>query len=373
METNTKKILIVVSKYKGNSSLINNMVFRLIPMDFHFKVCYLGGEPDGKNVLDQHGLTVYLKGDNSKGLNISTLSLLSKVVRTEKPDILHCHRHKSTTYGVLASAFTKNIKIISHVHGLGRTRTVRRKLANALITGRISRFVVVSDAVKEDVIKNNLFIKPSKVLTIKNGIDLDNIDTVSATKSEIRSQLGLPSDEVLFGTVGRLARTKGQIYLLRAFTEFVKRIPNSRLVLVGNGPLHKELRREAETLGIDSHISFLGFRNDVYEILHALDLFILPSVSEGLALALLEAMAARLPIIATDVGGIPEVFGKGEFGRLVPPRDVHELFSAMLEIYFLDSHKKMRLGENARKRVEEEFTVNRMCQRLAGLYESMLH
>ncbi len=368
------KILHLVKKYKGNYPLLNSMILGLDPDRFEAKVCYFSGRPDGKNALDSYKKAIYLEKDTgTRTLSFRVITSISEVIKKEKPAILQCHRHKATVYGVLAGLMSGDIKIVSHVHGLDRTRNTLRKITNSLLVHRISRFISVSNAVREDIVKSNWFIDPSKVTTIKNGIDLKIVDGITITKKESRAKLGLSSDEIIFGTVGRLATTKGHTYLIKAFSNLIEKVPNSKLIIVGKGSLYNELMEETRTLEIEPYVLFLGFRNDVFELLRALDIFVLPSIAEGLALVLLEAMASRLPVIASNVGGIPEVFGTAHCGKLVPPRDISALESAMLEICFSDEDQKKMLGENARKRVEEEFKVETVSKKLSEVYLSILN
>jgi glycosyltransferase involved in cell wall biosynthesis len=160
--------------------------------------------------------------------------------------------------------------------------------------------------------------------------------------------------------------------LIDAFSQVRKKINTSRLVIVGNGPLLGGLEKMAKDLGVSPWILFTGYRNDVFELLKGFDIFVLPSLAEGLSIALLEAMAMRLPVIASHVGGIPEVFGEWKCGKLVPPKDVSAISAAMLEGCSLSGDQKWLLGENGRKRIEEEFTVDIMLNNLIRIYESVI-
>jgi glycosyltransferase involved in cell wall biosynthesis len=364
------KILQLAKRYDGNRPLRNAMILGLDPERYQAKVCYLSGKPDGKNILDTCGLAIYLDIDNPNKHKIKTLIMLKNILKNEKPDILHCHRHAASIFGVLAG-ITEKIRVISHVHGLHRTRSLKRRITNRFILRHIDKIITVSDSVRHDVIETNWDIDTSKVVTVKNCIDLKMIDEIKISKMDARLKLGI-SDGVVFGTVGRLVPTKGQAYLIEAFSRVQKKIPDSRLMIVGNGPLFKKLTKQAEELNISSTVLFTGFREDVLEIIRGVDVFVLPSLAEGLSIALLEAMASRLPIIASNVGGIPEVFGNSHCGRLVPPKDVTALSAAMIEIDMLDDNDKKDLGENGRKKIEEEFTVAVMVTKIQEVYESVL-
>ncbi len=342
---------------------------------FNHTICYIHENQGFQNTLSDLGYEViYLgfKKSSTKHINPYVAIKLSRVLKEKDIDIIHCQKHKPTVYGALASLAKKDISVISHVHGLDRTRTLFRKITNSLLANRVSKFIGVSDAVSKDIIKSNWSIDPSKVITIRNGIDFNTIDKVSVSRQEVRAGLGLSQDDIVFGTVGRLAKTKGHIYLIDAFSNVIKKVPRSKLIIIGDGHLYNELKEEVEKLRISPYVLFLGFRNNVFELLRAFDIFVMPSIAEGLALALLEAMASRLPTIASAVGGIPEVFGNEKIGKLIPSKNVAALEAAMMEISSLDRKMKMSLGETARKRVEDEFSIDLMCRKLISLYESLL-
>jgi glycosyltransferase involved in cell wall biosynthesis len=364
------KILQLAKRYDGNRPLRNAMILGLDRERYQAKVCYLSGRPDGKNILDPRGLAIYLDIDNPQKHKMKTLLMLKNILQTEKPDILHCHRHSASIFGVLAG-ITEKIRVISHVHGLHRTRSLQRRFTNWFILRRIDKIITVSESVRHDVIETNWALDTSKVVTVKNCIDLTMIDDIKISKTDARRKLGI-SDRVVFGTVGRLVPTKGQTYLIEAFSRIQEKIPDSRLMIVGDGPLLNKLTKQAEELKISSKVFFTGYRDDVLEIIRGIDVFVLPSLAEGLSIALLEAMASRLPIIASNVGGIPEVFSDSHCGRLVPPKDVAALTAAMIEIDMLDDDQKRGLGKEGRKKIEEEFTADVMVRQIQEIYESVL-
>ncbi len=371
-----KCILHLLKGFKRNSPLFINFIEGTDSNKFTHIICYLGKDCGLDNSLSNLGHEVIYLGFKKKSteyFNPFVILKLARVIKERNIDILHCQKHRPTVYGTIASLISGGIPVISHVHGLSRTRSRVRRFTNWIILRHVKKIIAVSDSVREDIISTNWRIDPSKIVTVMNGIDLELIDTVSIGKKEVCPRFGIPEDEIVFGTVGRLAETKGQSYLIDAFCRVRKKIPHSRLVIIGDGPLSGELKKKADNLGLSSSISFTGYRNDVFELLRGFDIFVLPSLAEGLSIALLEAMASRLPVIASNVGGIPEVFGTAHCGKLVPPRDVSALESAMLDIYFLDEDQKKMLGENARKRVEEEFKVDAMSKKLSEVYESVLN
>jgi glycosyltransferase involved in cell wall biosynthesis len=371
-KTSAKKIVYLMKKYKGNNHLLNSMILGLDPARFDTKICYIYGMPDSGNLLDRYDMSIYLDTRSDNKSMFSRVILLRNVLKSEKTEVLHCHRHKAVVFGTLAAWLTGTVKVISHVHGLRRSRTFCRKITNSILTLKIAKYIAVSDAAKEDIVRTNCIIPPVKVKTIWNGIDIKHVDSCAVTREKARTRIGLPSNGVVFGTVGRLAKTKGHSYLLGAFAEVRKRIPEARLVIVGGGQLQDDLVRKAVDLGLSDSVILTGLRSDVLEILNGFDVFVFPSLAEGLPLALLEAMAARLPVIATNVGGVPEVINDTDCGMLVPPADLPALAGAMIKIAQMDTEKRNALGAKARQRVETAFTTEIMCNNIMDLYESVL-
>jgi glycosyltransferase involved in cell wall biosynthesis len=375
MENRKYRILHFRKHFERNLPIFINFVRGVDNELFTHSICYIGKDPGYKNLLTDLGYEVIYLGFEKKHMeffNPLVAVKLAGILREKDIDILHCQKHKPTLYGTLAALFAGNVPVISHVHGLSRTRSWNRRMTNWFILRHVRKIIAVSDSVRSDIIGSNWGIPPEKVVTVKNCIDLKTFDAVTISKAEARLKLGIPEDEIVFGTVGRLAATKGQTYLIEAFAKVREKIRNARLIIVGDGPLFRELEKKAIDSGVSPWVLFTGYRNDIFELLKAFDFFILPSLAEGLSIALLEAMASGLPVIASNVGGKPEVFGICDCGRLVPPRDVNALSVAMLEISALDKHQKKALGVFGRSRIEEEFTTDVMVQKLSMIYASLI-
>jgi glycosyltransferase involved in cell wall biosynthesis len=227
----------------------------------------------------------------------------------------------------------------------------------------------VSQAAAQDWIQRS-WIPKSRVHVIHNGIDPDKFRR-RLQRAEARARLGLGDVEPVIGSVGRLDEAKGYEYLLAAAAALGSEFPGLQVVLAGDGPVFPQLRDQAGKLGIAERVHFLGFQQDVQPVLDSLDVFVLPSLSETLGYALLEAMATELPAVGSTAGGIPEVIAPGETGFLAPARDGPALAATIRPL--LDSPELRRqMGAAGRARVIERFHERDMVRKTLELYRMRL-
>ena len=300
--------------------------------------------------------------NKGSGLDFTLPFRLAEAMRQKKPDVVHTHNMGPLLYGTIAAKLADVPVVINTRHGRAPQHM------NGLIWGMNEAIVAISNDAKSELLKNNT-IDPGKVSVIHNGIDLEAFKS-RIFQQEAKKALGLDSLFVI-GTVSRLAREKDQFSLIKAFAMVVSVEPKVKLVFAGDGPLKVELAALANDLGIKDKIAFLGFRDDVNTILRAFDIFVLSSLQEGISLSLLEAMASRLPIVATNVGGNPEVVIDGETGILVPPKDPEKMAEAIIKI-LQNPELAKNMGQAGRKRVEEKFSLYRMVSEYRSLYEEIL-
>jgi glycosyltransferase involved in cell wall biosynthesis len=369
-----KKVLHLIKDYSGNNPLFNEYV-KALPRDSCYSiVCYMSGSPDNKNRMEEAASEVLYLGFPKKELrrlHYGVLLALTGIIREKGVEVIYCQRHKATVLGVIAAMLSGVETVVSHVHGLDRARSFQRRFTNWLLFRRVKKIIAVSESVRRDVLGSNWRLDPAKVITVLNGIDFSLIDGVSLSRQEIRSRWGIEHDAFVFGTVGRLTETKGHACLLDAFASISGDMPQARLILVGDGKLRGKLEQKAGTLGVSSRVIFTGYREDAHALLRGFDIFVFPSLAEGLGVALIEAMASGLPVIASDVGGIPEVTGSVNCGRLVPPGDQASLASAMQEIARQDIEQRRVLGENGRTHVMKEFTTESMSKKIAEVFRML--
>ena len=360
--------------YGDNVTSVNDLVLGLDRKRFNVIFVYLTGYGVERNLIEEAGYKVFYLS-NIRLINTFRFSILLKLIRILREhnvDILHCNSHKPSFYGALAGTFAKTPVVLSHVHGLNRTRNRKRRLANFFLFKRIHRIIAIAEKVKEDILMNNWRLSAEKVHVLENSVDYGRFSNPSTSRLEARKILGLSAHALVFGTVGRLAPTKGQSYLIKAFAEVKQELPESVLLLAGAGRLEDTLKAEASRTGFGKSIHFLGRRTDIPQILKALDVFVLPSVAEGFGLALAEAMAAGVPCIATQVGGIPEILPNRDVGRLVPARDANALAAAMIDLAQTPSDRLEQLAALASDRVRRLYSHEVVREKLAHLYESEL-
>jgi glycosyltransferase involved in cell wall biosynthesis len=210
---------------------------------------------------------------------------------------------------------------------------------------------------------------PAAITIIYNGIDGDEF-TREFDRAEIIEELDISPDAKIIGIVARLDSIKNHRCLIKAMKKVAARFPDALLLVIGDGPLRTELEELVSFVRLNNNIKFLGTRNDIPRLLSVLDIFVLCSLSEGLPLTILEAMAAGKPIVATDVGGIPEIIKDGIDGIIIPSDDSDRLAEAISEL-LRDKRKRHEMGAKARMKFEEKFTIQTMVKSYEELYESL--
>lgn len=358
-------------KYSSESTSLNDLVLRLDKDRFNVIFIYLTGFSVEKNLMEEAGYKVFYLSNIEmvKGFRFSILFRLVKILEENNIDILHCHRHKSSIYGALAGMLAKSPVVLSHVHGLSRTRNIVRRVVNFIVFKRFNRIIGCARSVQDDILRDNWFLSAEKVSVLENSVDCHCFMEVSITKAQAKQMLGLSSDVFVFGTIGRLAPTKGLTYLIEAFSKVKQKMPSAHLVLFGDGACRAELEEQASKLSCSDSIHFLGHRDNIEQLIKGMDVFILSSIAEGMPRAILEAMAAGIPCIATEAGGIPEIINTPDVGLLVPPMDENALKDAMITLANAPAQKLKYLIEKARERVLTNFNHDVVKKKLENTYE----
>jgi glycosyltransferase involved in cell wall biosynthesis len=296
------------------------------------------------------------------------LIALRRLLRREQVDLLHTHTlAAANALGRLAGRLA-GVRVVSHLHienHFRRPTTALLRTADNLTAGWCAALVAVSEDTRRAYVRQGY---ARAIDVVHNGVELGADDA----STSLRAELGIPSDAPLIGEVGRLCDVKGQRELIAALAD----LPDARAVLIGadleqDGAYQRELELEAERRGVRDRVFFAGRRDDAAAALAELDVFALPSWTEGLPLVVLEAMARRRPVVATSVGGTPEVVVDGETGLLVPPRDPKALAAALRRL-LADADLRTRMGESGYRRVRDRFTAGAMAERVLAVYDAAL-
>lgn len=295
-------------------------------------------------------------------LDWNSVRTLREIVVRHNIAVIHCHGIKPILYALIAGRQGAALISTCHLWTFGSGKEWALSALERCMLHFVDRIVVVSDQILPQLHRFRL-----KADVIYNGIDMGPIaDTASA----FRQKMGWNGRPVI-GAIARLAPQKGLQYLLRAAPEVLRSHPNALFVFAGDGPQRESLETEATSLGIQNSISFLGVRSDTPDIFASIDVLAMPSVSEGLPMALLEAMAAAKPVVATAVGAIPKVIKNRVNGILLSPGDTGALAKALQEL--LNSGKlRSDLGCNARNTVEAAFSAESMALQYVQAYTGVI-
>lgn len=295
---------------------------------------------------------------------------LVRLLRHLRPLIVHS-RNWPAVDAIPAARVARVPLVIHGEHGREvadpEGRDLRRNRIRRALAPLVHHFVTVSADLRRWLIED-VRVPAAKVTAIHNGVDLSRFGR--AGKLESRMRLSLPADASIVGTVGRLDPVKDQAGLIRAFAQVRAQHPAALLVVAGDGPCRAELERVAAGLGQRDHVRLLGNRDDIPTVMSALDVFVLPSIAEGISNTILEAMATGLPVVATRIGGNPELVEEGVGGALVPRSDPDAL-AAAIAAYTGDAELRRRHGQASRQRAIGHFSLERMAQAYANLYTAL--
>lgn len=302
------------------------------------------------------------------GVDFSLIGKLAKEIRKDKIDIIHAHQYTPYFYGVLAALLSgRRCKIIFTEHGrhYPDARRPKRVIFNQFLNFFTCSITGVSEFSINSLVEYEALPR-GKMKVIYNGIRTELFD-MPVDRQAKRKELGLSLEDKVIGIIARLEPVKDHAMLLRAFEKVVKKIPEAKLLIAGDGKLKDSLQSLARNLRIEKSVFFLGVRRDIAELLKALDVFVLSSLSEATSVTLLEAMAAGIPIVATKVGGSPEIVMDGKTGLLVPRSDDKAMAEALIEV-LSNSDKAKNMGLAGKQRVNELFTLDKMTKAYSELY-----
>lgn len=367
------KVLHAVEDLKvgGMERVIASFVTGLDPTKFESHVVCLTRGGIVADELTRQGIPVTILGIDNYHRPGQILAL-GNWLRRGKYHILHTHGYFASVAARLAGIFVGIPCIVNHVHSTYTDYRKKHLLTEKALSFFTDEIICVSQAVREWVVAEEK-IDREKAVVIYNGVRNRFVGPPEqAAGDTLRQELGIQPWDTVFTIISSLTPNKGHHALLGAFRIVFNEHREARLVIVGGGPMREELEAEARGLMIERNVIFTGQRNDIDPFLRVSDVCVLNSqYREGLGMALIEAMAAGLPVIGTEIGGIPELIRSGENGFLVAPGSVGALADAMVKLA-KDGALRIRMGRRSRQIYEEMFTLSRMIQQIEALYERLL-
>ncbi|MFN3763691.1 MAG: glycosyltransferase family 4 protein, partial [Anaerolineae bacterium] len=364
---------LVASSRGGGAVHVRDLALGLDPTRFTVQVAM---PEDGGNVRREDFETAGLpfhQVDIAAGFSLRALRHIRRLAAGV--DILHVHGARAALFGRLAavSLGRRRPRIVYTIHGFAAPHYPPPRRALLLVIERAlapftDRFIAVCHAEREAILSAGV-ARPEQVRVVWNGIDTKRFSEVEVDRAMQRVALGIPPDATVIITVSRLYKPRDFDTLLLAFQRVAAAHPDTQLLIVGDGPYRPQVERLIGELGLASRVKLAGFRRDIPQLLAASDIFALSTAFwEGLPLTVLEAMAAGLPVVTSDVGGIREAVIPQETGILVSPGDF-AAFSEALQELLTDRPKARAMGLRGRQRVQTFFTVERMVGETVALYE----
>ncbi len=375
---NSSPLIAHVVYHFGTGGLENglvNLINRLPRERFRHAIISLTDHTGFRARIERDDVAFFDLG-KPPGHSLGWLWRLYRLLREIKPDLIHTRnlnaveaQFVATLAGVPARLHGEHGRDVFDLEGKNWKYNLLRRAARPLVR----HYTCVSrDLAKW--LRDAIGVAPTRLTQIYNGVDSDKFHPRGATRPETGPENFLRGATCVVGSIGRMVAVKDYATLARAFIQFCRRADDPagpRLLIVGDGPAHAECQALLDQAGLSGQIWLPGNRDDTAELLRVMDVFVLPSLGEGISNTILEAMSSGLPIIATAVGGNPELVAVGDNGALFAPGDDGALARALLD-YAADPERRLREGAAARRRIERDFSLARMAAAYQAVYEAAL-
>jgi glycosyltransferase involved in cell wall biosynthesis len=343
------KVLQLQNYYNVNASDLAEQIIQALPSDrYEVTTAFLRGRPGPGEPVSKAERSIYFGYSKSavSGLRLRALWALYRHCRSEGYDAVITHRFKPVNMLMLLNRWLGIRACVGVAHGFGEyDRSFRCWVARQLMTPAW-RLVGVSRAVRDYLINAGAGFTPANTRQINNAIDISRAESLQHPREMAREMLGLPADAFVFGAIGRLVPVKGHIHLLRAFAEIKAEYPNALLAIIGEGRARPELEAAVAELGLQDRALLLGAKDDALQYVRAFDAFVMPSLSEGLPLALLEGMSGHLPVIGSDIPSLKPIL-EDCGGRIAPAGQHVELAGHLRDVLALSAQERAAEGERA--------------------------
>lgn len=323
--------------------------------------------------FDRIGINVFVLPSQSGPNSIRFFLELMRLVRKERIELVDFHFGSDVALAFIAASlriFNRGVIVVRHQHNRYERRKhaafVQRRISRAKIACLLAhRVIAVSEAVKRDLLAHS--IPETKVAVVQNGINVSRYQPSEEGARKIRKEFGFAEDIPVITAIAYACPRKGLGYLLEALPKVLEEKPSAKVLIVGGGPLTEALKKQASELGITESVIFGGARSDIPEILAATDVSVLPSLSEGMPAAILEAMSCARPVVASNLDEISEIVKDGETGFLVPPRNPGKIAEAITRL-LKDEQLAKQIGKNGQKMVRDRFSVETMIENTLRVY-----
>ncbi|EHY79410.1 group 1 family glycosyltransferase [Stutzerimonas stutzeri ATCC 14405 = CCUG 16156] len=368
------KVLQLQNRYNVNASDLAEQIIQGLPTHaYEVTTVFLRGRPAPGEPESRAARSVYLdlSSSSTQGLRLKALWLLYKHCRAEGYDAVIAHRFKPINMMMLLNRWLRIPACIGVLHGLGEyDRPYRRWESRALIS-KAWRIVGVSRAVCDDLLKSNAGFVSHNVRQVNNAIDVSRAERLQHSKSHARQLLGLPQEAFIIGTIGRLVPVKGHIQLLEAFSAIKDEHPETLLVIIGEGRLRQEMEAMIQAREMRERVRLLGAKDDALQYVKAYDVFVMSSTSEGLPLALLEGMSARLPVVGSDIDSMRPIL-EDCGGRLYPVGNPAILAERLREIVSLTQQERAEEGQRSYEYLCRAHAIEDFRKQYRDLLDEML-
>jgi glycosyltransferase involved in cell wall biosynthesis len=350
----------------GAEEMVLNLV-RHLPPRFEPVVCCINDAGPIGEEIRKTGTPVAVLGLTPGLRHPWHVGGIRRYLRETKPAIVHTFLLTASLYGRLAALLERVPIVIGTEVNIYERKRRHHIVAERMLMARTSRVIVSANSVR-DFYVSQIQADPAKIDVVYNAVDWKSIQP-TRSRAHIRASLGIDANARLAGVIARLTEQKGHRYLFRAMAS--PELADMQLIVVGDGDLRDVLKADAQALAIAPRVHFLGARRDLGDLLAAMDVFVMPSLWEGLPLSMILAMGAGLPVVATAVAGIPEVVENGKTGWLVPAGSVVGLSQALKEV-FANPARASEVGQAARDFVLPRFGVDTYVNSVSGLYDRLL-
>lgn len=359
--------IVATGRLSGAEKVIADICTNLSPEFEAYAIC--AGE-ELKNYYEEKGIKTFI-ADISK-LNPSEIGKIKKIIKDENIDIVHAHDVKPSIAGYLAARSLK-VPVISHIHVnyLWMKDNKIMTLIDRYFRNKYRLSIACSELVRDYYLENNSKVQPQSVLYLDNAFNFSEFEKVNIVdKDKFKDQLNVNKDKYIFGFLGRLIAVKGADLLIKSFANIASKNDDAMLMIVGDGEERSKLEELVKQLNIEDKVYFAGYQKNVYDYMNIFDCFILPSIREGLPIAVLEAMAMKKPVISTPVAGLAKLIKNKQNGIMLTKRTEDELTESMTMLYE-NRQLGVEIGENAHNYLIENYNIKAYINRLEEIYKSI--